>query len=99
MGFSIGKLNLGQLASARQYGMAISQTCQGRCIEARKRMERIAFDIATFGGRVDKAQIKMGVMSDHDRSRAFVLFDLAPNGLKDISKSEAFRHRDTAFTV
>ena len=58
-------------------------------------MKRIAFNLVSVHRRVNKTQIKMGIMGHHHRASAAGCADLMADGSKDIAQCFTFFLRHT----
>ncbi len=60
------EVDAGGLAGFRKDGLTVGEAGQRRGVEAGKRMEGVAFDVAASDGGVQKAEVEATVMADQD---------------------------------
>src|SRR3546814_4825386 len=93
MGFAVIPVKPGGGYRFAQHGLAESHAGQRYRVEGAERVERVAFMAGTAHRRVDKAQIKRGVMANQDRTLAAVASCSSADGYKDTIKRGAFVER------
>jgi len=67
---------------ARQYRLAKRDATQGCCIEATKRMKRVALYFRALNGRIDETQIERSIVADKHSALALIPAHLSANSAK-----------------